>query len=48
MIIKLGMGVLIKIKYAFSVHMLAFFGIGREDPVLKVSIYNELFSKLTK
>lgn len=34
MIIKLGMGVLIKIKHAFSVCMLAFFGNGRVDPIL--------------
>jgi len=48
MIIKLGMGVLIKIRCVFSVCMLAFFGNGREDLILKVSVYNELFSKMTK
>lgn len=48
MITELGMGVLIQIKYAFSICMLAFFGNGREYPILKVSVYNELFSRITK
>lgn len=48
MIIKLGVGVLIKIKYALFVCMLAFFLNGREDPILTVSAYNELVSKMTE
>lgn len=48
MIIKLGVGVLIKIKYALFVCMLAFFLNGKEDPILTVSAYNELVSKMTE